>query len=139
MSLEGIVVARKTAESAVADMDAGPMQIAAFQAILSHLLQKTPNRGLLGSGNTFGPTSKKRRLQGMRANGTTPRLLSLVSEGVFARGRSLGEIRQALSERGWQYQAEDLGTPLTRLVQRGYLRRTQESDGGKKLWKYCTA
>ena len=74
----------------------------------------------------------------MRANGTTARLLCLVDEGVLARSRSLAEIRQALSERGWQYQPEDLGTPLTRLVQRGYLRRAQEPDGGKKLWKYRT-
>jgi hypothetical protein len=75
----------------------------------------------------------------MRANGTTARLLSLINEGVFSQSRSLAEIRQALSERGWQYQPEDLGTPLTRLVQRGYLRRTQESNGGKKLWRYSTA
>jgi hypothetical protein len=139
MRLEGIVVARKTAESAVADMDAGPMQIAAFQAILSHLLQKTLPGGVLGSANAFKPANKKRSQEGTRANGTTPRLLGLISEGVFAQSRSLAEIRQALSEHGWQYQPEDLGTPLTRLVQRGYLRRTQEQKGGKKLWKYCTA
>jgi hypothetical protein len=139
MRFEGIVVARKTAESAVADMDAGPMQIAAFQTILSHLLQKALNGGRVGSTNSVRPTSKKQRLGGMRANGTTARLLSLVNEGVFARSRSLAEIRQALSERGWQYQPEDLGTALTRLVQRGYLRRTQEPDGRKKLWRYCTA
>jgi hypothetical protein len=65
--------------------------------------------------------------------------MGLVDEGVFAQSRSLAEIRRALSERGWQYQPEDLGTPLTRLVQRGYLKRTQETDGGKKLWKYHTA
>lgn len=137
MRLEGIVIARKRAESAVADMDSGPMQIAAFQTIFSHLLEETPNGGLRSP--AFRSTSKKRTLQGTRANGTTRHLLSLLSEGVFASSRSLGEIRQALSERGWQYQAEDLGTPLTRLVQRGYLRRTQESNGGKKLWKYRTA
>jgi len=138
MNFEGIVVVRKTAESAVEDM-AGPMQVAAFQIIFSHLLEKTANGGRVGSVNSVRPTSKKPRLGGMRANGTTARLLSLVNEGVLARSRSLAEIRQALSERGWQYKPEDLGTALTRLVQRGYLRRTQEPEGGKKLWKYCTA
>jgi hypothetical protein len=139
MRLEGIVVVRKKAENAVADMDAGPLQIAAFQKILSHLLQKAPGGGVVGSPNAFTSAIRKRRLNGKRANGTTPRLLSLITEGVFSQSRSLAEIRQALSERGWQYQPEDLGTPLTRLVQGGYLRRTQEPSGGKKLWKYCTA
>jgi hypothetical protein len=120
-------------------MDGGPMQIAAFQTILSHLLQKALGSGLVGSARGLGPSNKKRRLGGTGATGTTARLLNLIDEGVFARSRSLSEIRQALSERGWQYQPEDLGTPLTRLVQRGYLRRTQEPDGGKKLWKYCAA
>jgi len=46
------------------------------------------------------------------------------------------EIRQTLLQNGWHYQLADLGTPLTRLVRRKLLRRTQVTDGGKKIWKY---
>jgi hypothetical protein len=59
-----------------------------------------------------------------------------VDEGVFGQQRSLGEIKRILSERGWHYRLEELGTPLTRLVRKRQLRRTQVMEGGKKIWKY---
>jgi hypothetical protein len=135
MKMAGIQAARRTAEDAVADMEGGPMQIAAFQTIFAHLLQRVFDAGDVGSSKKLG--SKRHRDTTTGNDGTTARLLGLIDQGVFAQGRSLSEIRQALSERGWRYDPEDLGTPLTRLVRRGYLRRMQEADGGKRLWRYC--
>ena len=70
------------------------------------------------------------------SSGTTSRLHSLVTEGVFEQQRSLAEIRQILAERGWHYRLEDLGTPVMRIVRQKQLRRTQVTEGRKKIWKY---
>ncbi|HEY2393442.1 MAG TPA: hypothetical protein VGK22_19880 [Candidatus Angelobacter sp.] len=141
MKHEFILAARKAAELAVEDMASGPLKTVAFQTILAQLLQRettSPNvePALSQVGNTL---ARKKKGSGLRANGTTSRLIALIEEGIFGQQRSLTEIRQLLSERGWHYQLEDLGTPVTRLVRRKLLRRTQVSDSGKKIWKYTNA
>jgi hypothetical protein len=134
---ESVIAARKAAELAVADMANGPLKIAAFQTILTQFLQRE-----LGSSRIEPPglqptkVPSKRRGVGQQAQGTTARLLALIDEGVFSEQRTLAEIRQTLLQNGWHYQFADLGTPLTRLVRRKLLRRTQVTDGGKKIWKY---
>jgi hypothetical protein len=140
MKHEVIVAARKAAELAVEDMASGPLKTAAFQTILTQLLQREiatahPDLAVPTLAKTF---TRKKKI-GQRVNGTTSRLISLIEEGIFQEQRSLAEIRQLLSERGWHYQLEDLGTPVTRLVRRKVLRRTQVSEGGKRFWKYSNA
>ena len=62
--------------------------------------------------------------------------MHLMDDGFFAQPQSLKEIRERLAESGFHYRLEDLGTPLTRLVQRKRLRRSQFVVRGKKIWKY---
>ena len=129
MKEETIVLARRRAEAAVADMRDGPLKIAAFQTILGALLHdQLPTKGR--------EQSRQRAESRPPATGTTGRILGLAEEGFFAAQRSLGEIQQALAERGFHYAQELLGTPLTRLVRKRLLRRTQATSGGKKRWKY---
>ena len=136
MKTGSMVAVRKAAEAAVADMSDGALKTAAFQTILTQLLQKElaidGSKGSIGSGKS----SLAKRGSAPRVTGTTGRLLNLVAEGVFRQQKSLAEIRQILSEKGWLYRPEDLGTPVTRLVRRRHLRRIQVVERGKKIWKY---
>jgi hypothetical protein len=140
MKHEVIVAARKAAELAVEDMSSGPLKTAAFQTILTQLLQReTMATDVEPAMSQLGKTFGRRKSGGQRVSGTTSRLVSLIEDGIFRQQRSLAEVRQLLSERGWHYQLEDLGTPITRLVRRKLLRRTQVSDGGKRTWRYSNA
>jgi hypothetical protein len=131
-----LIAARKAAEAAVAEMADGALKTAAFQTILTQLLQNESAR--FSPASVRGPQIKPsvRKKNGSVAEGTTGRLISLIDEGIFGQQRSLAEIRRLLSERGWHYRLEDLGTPFTRLVRRRLLRRVQAAEGGKKIWKY---
>jgi hypothetical protein len=132
MKQEFLVQTRKAAEAAVDDMRDGPLKTAAFQTILTQLLQQ--GHGMEDSERVSSIGKKK---PGARvSSGTTSRLHSLVTEGVFEQQRSLAEIRQILAERGWHYRLEDLGTPVMRIVRQKQLRRTQVTEGRKKIWKY---
>jgi len=131
MRQEEIVEARKKAEAAVADMPDGGLKVAAFQTILAQLLQAFPQM-MRSNGAAHAPKRNTTKI----AVGTTSRLMALADEGIFAQQRSLGDIKRILSERGWHYRLEELGTPLTRLVRKKHLRRTQVVEGGKKIWKY---
>ncbi|HWX56420.1 MAG TPA: hypothetical protein VN176_17680 [Verrucomicrobiae bacterium] len=133
MKNESIVAARKAAELAVEGMSNGPLKIAAFQTILAQLLQREVSSSQLEGRES---EAAKKKAVGPRVQGTTGRLMTLIEDGVFKQQRSLAEIRNILSEKGWYYQLEDLGTPVTRLVRRKYLRRTQVAEGGKRIWKY---
>ena len=126
-----ILTAIGRADQIVEPMPDSPKKIAAFQVVLAHLLRES---------QTTLPRARSgnKRRSGVRPNGTRSRLLTLIEDGAFREARSLGETRRILSERGWQYRAEDLGTPLTRLVQQGHLRRAAVAQGGKKIWKYST-
>jgi len=135
MKNEAIVAIRKTAELAVADMPSGPLKTSAFQTILSELLQRALGTGKQESKDMRAVPVKRNRV-GQGSQGTTGRLVTLIEEGFFANQRSLSEIKQVLSERGWYYRLEDLGTPVTRLVRRRYLRRAQVVEAGKRIWRY---
>jgi hypothetical protein len=140
MEVEKLISARRTAEAAVQDMADGPLRTTAFATILAQLLQEQlpTNRVASLAAPAGRPSASRRKGAGQRRDGTTSRLLNLVDEGFFNQQRSLSEIRSALAERGWHYQVEALGTPVTRLVRskHKYLRRTKVAEGGKKLWKY---
>jgi len=137
MTNESIIAARRSAEAAVEDMQDGALKTAAFQTILTQLLHRV---SIIGSGtHNFEETSRtssKKQKSSKPSTGTTGRLITLIEEGVFSQQRSLSEIRQTLSNKGWHYRVEDLGTPLTRLVRRKRLRRVQVAEGKKKIWKY---
>lgn len=138
MQIEQLIAARKTAEKAVEDMPDGSLKTAAFETILKELLQgDTPNNKAAGAG-TRAPAGrssipvKKVPI----STGTKSRILGLVEEGFFSAQRTLTEIQDALAERGWHYDQNHLSTPLMRLVRQKALRRTQVSEGAKKVWKY---
>ncbi|HVO60791.1 MAG TPA: hypothetical protein VMT53_07635 [Terriglobales bacterium] len=135
MEMEAIVTARKTAESAVSEMKDGPLKVAAFETILRKLLDATsqPAPSIDRRSQSSG---ERRATKGSSASGTTSRITSLVDEGFFSQQRSLAEIQGALGERGWHYDQNFLSTPVMRLVRRRVLRRTQVSEGTKKVWKY---
>ncbi len=139
MELEKLISARRAAEAAVEDMTDPQLKNTAFATILAHQLKEDRVRlepSAMAPSRSKSPAAKK--APGQRRDGTTARLLDLVEENFFRQPRSLAEIRNALAEKGWHYQMEALGTPVTRLVQskNKYLRRTQVAEGGKKLWKY---
>jgi len=136
MEQRALVAARKAAEAAVAEMVDGPLKTAAFQTILTQLLQDGFAHSSPASVRAPQAKASVRKKNGSVAVGTTARLIGLIDEGIFAQQRSLAEIRRLLSERGWHYRLEDLGTPLTRLVRRRLLRRVQDVEGGKKVWRY---
>lgn len=136
-----IVAARKRAEAAVEGMADEGLKIAAFQTILSSLLQ--------GQGREPQPRSQSQKesaSHGVRGEltvptkkgkaGTTSRLIAMVHSGFFSQPKSLAEIQQGLAERGYHYPLTHLGTPLRRLVRAQALRRAQATSGGKKVWRY---
>jgi len=136
MEIEALVAARKTAESAVAEMSEGPLKIAAFETILRKLLDTSSEPEGLTDRRGSQSKSDKKAVKSGNASGTTSRITGLVDEGFFREQRSLVEIQGALAERGWHYDQNFLSTPVTRLVRRRVLRRTQATEGTKKVWKY---
>lgn len=109
------------------------MKVAAFQTILAKLL----DHQLRPPAATQHRQARARtKLGGRATTGPTMRIVGLIDEGIFSEQRSLAQIRALLSERGWYYSLEDLGTPLRRLVTRKLLRRTRASEGAKKVWLY---
>jgi hypothetical protein len=136
MEIEALVAARKTAESAVAEMSEGPLKIAAFETILRKLLDTSSQPEGLTDRRGSQSKSDKRAVKSGNASGTTSRITGLVDEGFFREQRSLAEIQGALAERGWHYDQNFLSTPVTRLVRKRLLRRTQATEGTKKVWKY---
>ena len=135
METDDLASAVAKAEKAVQKVSE-PLRVAAFQTVLQELLRR--GRGGSDSEATSGTRTKasQKKSAAQSGTGTTGRLLGLVEEGVFNEQRSLSEIKQILSERGWHYSLEELGTPVTRLVQRRRLRRVRVAEGGKKLWRY---
>ncbi len=137
MEIDVLVAARKTAESAVAGMLDGPLKVAAFETILRKLLDGGPEPGQVlkvGEPRPLASDSGARRRT--ISSGTTARIMSLMDEKFFGAQRSLPEVQGALAERGWHYEQNYLSTPLTRLVRKRVLRRTQVPEGAKKVWKY---
>lgn len=132
MKLEGLIEARTLAEAAVGDMADGPLKIAAFETILASLLREC-------AAPLTGPRRSDERspeIKDRKESGTAGRIMSLATEGFFAHPRSLPEIQEALSQRGWHYPQQNLSTPLTRMVRSRALRRIRTTEGRKTLWKY---
>jgi len=139
LDIDRLIKARRDAEAAVKDMPEGELKNTAFATILAHQLQQGPAPTQPSPVPTRAKAhSAPNKGTAPRREGTTARLLRLVEEDFFAQPHSLADIKAALAERGWHYQVESLGTPVTRLVQskHKYLRRTQIAEGGKKIWKY---
>jgi hypothetical protein len=131
MNTIDLVGLRKVAEQAVSDMPEGQYRLAAFQIILKSLLREgasvqegvgAPQIGRLSSGDS--PSS------------FADRIAVLATEGFFSEPRSLSAILNALAERGWHYAAENVSTPLVRLVRQRQLRRLQVTDAKRRVWKY---
>jgi len=101
----------------------------------AELLQRIPRTTIVGSSQNRGPIKAAAKPE---STGTTARLRELVSEHFFDEPRTLADVRESLSAKGWRYQLADLGTPVTRLVRRRQLRRIQASTGSRKVWQYST-
>jgi len=135
---ESLIRIRKVAEEAVADMPTGDLKLAAFQTILRSLLEQGVATGRPAASSPATKQAAPSPKTGSKAvrNGTTSRVMDLASEGFFKEQRTLAEIQKALEARGWYYEQEDLGTPLTRLTRKKALRRVEGMDGSKRVWKY---
>lgn len=138
MELKALVAARKKAESAVAEMSDGPLKIAAFETILRRLLEggQEEDRPSQPTSPAAPTVTRRRGPREAAPAGTSSRIMSLADEDFFKVQRSLAEVQAGLAERGWHYEQNYLSTPLTRLVRKKLLRRTQVMHGSKKLWKY---
>lgn len=139
MSSRKIIEIRHEAENAVSEMPDGELKVKAFEVILNHLL-RTQDRAPNGEGTTL-PTAtqhdKKQRLKQVgTATSKTNRILLLKSEDYFRELRTIGEVREELTSRGWHYPMTALSGPLQELVQRRELRRQKMLDGKKRVWKY---
>jgi hypothetical protein len=131
MADDPLVQARKRAEHAVKGMEEGPLQIAAFQTILTRLLSDSdPTTGAQRT------PDKARSRVGKQSNTLTARVAALRSEGFFKTQRSLGEVREALGSRGWHYPVTTLSGVMQALVRRHELRRERVNAGKKRVWKY---
>src|SRR5581483_12087195 len=102
MEMEAIITARRTAESAVSEMNDGPLKVAAFETILGKLLDAA-SQPAPSVDRRLQSSTDRRATKSTSASGTTSRITSLVDEGFFSQQRSLAEIQSALAERGWHY------------------------------------
>ncbi len=130
MSVIDLVGLRKAAERAVSDMPEGEYRLAAFRIVLKFLLREAMSTPQQVGAPPIGASSAD------SASSFADRIGVLASEGFFSEPRSLGEILSALAERGWHYAAENVSTPLVRLVRQRQLRRLQLADGKRRVWKY---
>ena len=131
MTEDSLIGARKRAERAVAEMDDGPLKIAAFQTILAKLLTEcAPEAQNRHSAAKEGASAKA------QPNTISGRILTLKEEGFFKTQQSLGETRRALASRGWHYPLTTLSGAMQRLVRLRDLRRERVSGESKQLWKY---
>ena len=128
---DSLIQARKRAERAVADMAEGPLKIAAFQTILAKLLADGNSGEGTKSESPKGAVDAKRQPQTL-----TERIRAIRSEGVFKTQRSLGEVREALSSRGWHYPLTTLSGTMQGLVRKRELRRERVTADGKQAWRY---
>jgi hypothetical protein len=137
MELKKLKELRRRAEQATSDMPDGELKLKAFEVILSNLLRgtedetgKNPN-----SPATVAPQKRQPASRAGAATSAPERILVLKAENYFAKLRTIGEVREQLASRGWNYPSTALSGPLQQLV-RHELRRQRVSDGGKKVWKY---
>jgi hypothetical protein len=129
MTIEQIVGVRRTAEKAIEGMPDGELRTTAFGVILSTLLSNW------NSESVENPKAHRT----LTINGETSfngRIESLILDGFLSHPRSIGEIQSALAQHGWHYAQSGISTPLIRMVRSRRLRRLQESQAGRKIWKY---
>ena len=142
MNSETIVVLRKRAEEAVADMPEGALKLKSFEVILGKLLDAADT----SVGKILSPKeSISKRVvvknKGQEDRGEVPdscpdRVLALREEGFFKTPRALNEIRDELQLHGWTYPITSLSGPVQRLVQKRELRRMLGSDEKRKSYTY---
>ena len=130
MKEDFLVRARKTAERAVAGMEDSPLKVAAFQTILGKLLADPE-----AEGGTKSPVAG-RRSPIEQPKTLTGRVLAIASEGFFGEQRTLGEVRTALSSRGWHYPVTTLSGAMQGLVRQRQLRRERVFADNKQVWRY---
>jgi len=131
MADNSLVRARKRAEQAVADMAEGALKTAAFQTILAKLLVDADS----GEQAQHAPTKVMASSKGQPRT-LTDRILALRSEGFFKSQQSLGDVRAALSSRGWHYPPTTLSGVMQALVRHRELRRERVTSGSREVWKY---
>jgi len=132
MKTVDLIALRKTAEAAVVDMPEGPMKTAAFQTILSTLLEV----GIADAAPIPRLATPPDEGRPENSSSLPGRITVLSKEGFLNEPRSLTEIQNKLAEHGWHYPQSGLSTPLIRLVRQRQLRRLQLAEGNKKVWKY---
>lgn len=126
-----LVAVRKKAEEAVKDMADGALKLKAFEVILGALLSPTAPPAKAEPTNAPTEAARSRAPSSLSA-----RVSMLADEGFFAQPRSLADIQAKLAEHGWHYPQTNLSTPLVRLVRQRELRRLQDAEGNKRVWKY---
>jgi hypothetical protein len=131
-----LVAARRKAEESVADMSDGPLKIKAFEVILNSLISRIEDRPRAAP---RAPASDSAAADVGRSRSPTSlaeRVRVLAEEGFLGEPRSLADIQAKLAEHGWHYGQANLSTPLIRLVRQRQLRRLQQAEGNKRVWKY---
>ena len=131
MAEDQLIKARRRAERAVEGMAEGPLKTAAFQTILTKLLNDSP---LVEQASH--PPDKDRVNSKVQPDTLKGRVLAVKAEGFFKIQRSLSEVREALGSRGWHYPLTTLSGGMQSIVQQRQLRRERISVRGKQVWKY---
>ncbi len=124
------------AEKAVAVLKDPELRRAAFDKILSHLLEQTSGEHGQKQKSPKGEVShasKKAKV------GTGPRgqIDQLIEEGFFKQQRTLPQVKAELANRGHHLPQNLLSGPLQKLCQARRLRRERvTTDGGKTVYGY---
>jgi len=134
--------ARKSAESAVADMADKDLKVAAFTTILGRLLavpdSKPTDTGTKQPAEAKGARGPFSKSETHQENTLTGRILSVRDDGFFSSQRSLTEVRDELAKHGWHYPVTTLSGAMQSLV-RKELRRERVAASeteGRRVWKY---
>jgi hypothetical protein len=131
LSAVDLILARKRAEAAVADMAEGGLKEKAFEVILTSLLVDNGRARFARQIIPPEPDAPHTPPSSLAA-----RIALVAEEGFFAEPKSLSEIQEKLVEHGWHYPQTNLSTPLVRLVRQRRLRRLQVAEANKRIWKY---
>jgi hypothetical protein len=137
MNQTDLIAARRKAEESVADMPESPLKIKAFEVILNSLISRIDG-GADIKGRSSGPDSPTGDgvSRPKSPSSLAERVGVLAEEGYLGEPRSLADIQTKLAEHGWHYGQANLSTPLIRLVRQRQLRRLQQTEGNKRVWKY---
>ena len=124
------------AERAVASVADPALMRAAFEKVLTHLLQSgnDASRSRPTAAKNVGSTPRlRKRPQG----GPQAFVEELVGEGFFKKPKTIGEVRSELGNCGHHIPLSSLSGPLQILCQRRVLRRQRaKSEGKKQVFSY---